>query len=74
MKASKCSSAACRFILSTSRPEPSGEAGELRVPVVVMPVRSTTQSPGGTSHCSVPSGRSCFVRSRTCVGGIDNVG
>ena len=47
MKASKCSAAACRFILSTSRPEPSGEAGELRVPVVVMPVRSMTHRRAG---------------------------
>ena len=39
MNASKCCAAACRFILSTSNPVPSGEAGEFFVPVVVMPTR-----------------------------------
>jgi len=63
MKASKCFAAARRLILSISRPWPSGEAGELRVPVGVMPVRRMIQSPAGTSQRSVPSRPRRSVRS-----------
>ena len=74
MKASKCVWAAWRFILSTSKPCPSGDAGAFLVPVGVMPVRRMIHSPAGTSQRSVPSAASRSLRSTTSPGGTASCG